>query len=443
MIGDLLRDVMVRSHVVRLNPEAPSVLMDALESTVTPGGAGNCAQYFASQRLHISFATACGPTDADITSELARFGVRVVPLANNIDVPSKTRYVVDGRVTARVDTTPKVAEIAWRHDGFAWLTMAIQQATTVTVSDYGLNCTLASPAVQSLVSSASADVPVVWDFHPRASYLPPQGVWVKFNLADFQTFATRVEATSSAAAKLEAVVGSVGRKHGWCGIVVTRGADGVVVWTHESTEVVPVDPIAIDVAIGAGDCFAACFAQELTSARGVDAAREAAATTTGYLALRDGRCAVPVGINASQLIKATRYARKTMVVASGCFDLLHAGHLDLLQAARDLGDVLVVLINSDASINRLKGSGRPAIPLEERSRVLRALRCVDAVVSFDEDTPCKALEVLRPDVYVKGSDYELDRLPERTALLRMGTRMVSVPRIRNTSTTAIIDGISR
>lgn len=107
-----------------------------------------------------------------------------------------------------------------------------------------------------------------------------------------------------------------------------------------------------------------------------------------------------------------RGAGKRLVFTNGCFDLLHRGHVAYLQAARALGDALVVGLNSDASVRKLKGPGRPVVPQGDRAAVLRALRFVDAVVVFDEDTPARLMRELKPGVYVKGGDYRVEDLPE-------------------------------
>ena len=134
---------------------------------------------------------------------------------------------------------------------------------------------------------------------------------------------------------------------------------------------------------------------------------------------------------------ATRAAGGTVVATGGCFDLLHAGHVRTLQAARLLGDCLVVCVNSDASVRRLKGGQRPIILEQDRVDLLLALECVDAVLVFDEDTPTEALRRLAPDLWVKGGDYRADDLPESAALAETGGRAVTVPYHPARSTSAL------
>ena len=139
------------------------------------------------------------------------------------------------------------------------------------------------------------------------------------------------------------------------------------------------------------------------------------------------------------LLARVRAAGGTVVATGGCFDLLHAGHVATLRAARGLGDCLVVCINSDDSVRRLKGPSRPLVTAPDRARVLEALECVDAVVVFDEDTPAEVLDRLRPDVWAKGGDYAGADLPEAAVLRRWGGQAVVLPYLDGHSTTALVE----
>jgi D-beta-D-heptose 7-phosphate kinase / D-beta-D-heptose 1-phosphate adenosyltransferase len=139
------------------------------------------------------------------------------------------------------------------------------------------------------------------------------------------------------------------------------------------------------------------------------------------------------------VISRVRARGGTVVATGGCFDLLHAGHVHTLQAARSLGDCLIVCLNSDVSVRSIKGSDRPLVPEEDRAAVLGALDCVDAVVLFDEDTPWAVLNSLRPDVFAKGGDYEVSDLPEARLLASWGGRAVVLPYVAGRSTTRLIE----
>jgi rfaE bifunctional protein nucleotidyltransferase chain/domain len=139
-----------------------------------------------------------------------------------------------------------------------------------------------------------------------------------------------------------------------------------------------------------------------------------------------------------QQVGALRAGGGRLVLTNGCFDLLHVGHVRYLQAARELGELLVVGLNSDASTRALKGPERPLVPAAERAEVLAALACVDAIVIFDEPTAETLVSALRPEIYVKGSDYAEADLPEARIVRRYGGRVCLLPAIPGISTTALI-----
>ncbi len=135
---------------------------------------------------------------------------------------------------------------------------------------------------------------------------------------------------------------------------------------------------------------------------------------------------------------------KTLVFTNGVFDILHAGHVSYLEAARALGDLLVVGLNSDESVRRLgKGPERPLNTLEDRMRVVGALRCVDAVLGFEEDTPERLISELRPDIHVKGGDYRAEDLPESSVVQGYGGKVVILPLLPGRSTTSLVKKISQ
>jgi len=138
---------------------------------------------------------------------------------------------------------------------------------------------------------------------------------------------------------------------------------------------------------------------------------------------------------------AWRDAGKCFVLTNGCFDLLHPGHIALLEAARREGDLLVVALNSDASLRGLKGAGRPVVPETERAEALLALEAVDRVVLYDEPTPIEAIRTLLPDVLVKGADWATDQVVGRDEVEEAGGRLVRVALVPGRSTTAIVDRI--
>ena len=132
-----------------------------------------------------------------------------------------------------------------------------------------------------------------------------------------------------------------------------------------------------------------------------------------------------------------------VVATNGCFDILHVGHIRSLQKAKKLGDILVVGINSDSSVKKIKGKNRPINPESERAEILAALDCLDIVSIFSEDTAEKFLEILKPDIYVKGKEYDIDNLPEAKIVQKYGGKAIKIPMVPGFSTTNTIERLKK
>jgi rfaE bifunctional protein nucleotidyltransferase chain/domain len=231
-------------------------------------------------------------------------------------------------------------------------------------------------------------------------------------------------------------------------VAVTLGSRGALLSYGEGAPmVVPAVPVSGGDPCGAGDSFAAAVTVALAGGAVTGEAVTAAVAAAGAFVARGGATAwdaVPApsvdrAPDVASLLDRVRAAGGTVVATGGCFDLLHAGHVATLRAARGLGDCLVVCINSDDSVRRLKGPSRPLVSAPDRARVLEALEFVDAVVVFDEDTPTAVLERLRPDVWAKGGDYAGADLPEAAVLQNWGGQAVVLPYLDGHSTTALVE----
>jgi D-beta-D-heptose 7-phosphate kinase/D-beta-D-heptose 1-phosphate adenosyltransferase len=210
-------------------------------------------------------------------------------------------------------------------------------------------------------------------------------------------------------------------------------------------------------AAGAGDTFVSALTLALAAGAPATAAAELASAAAAVVVAKDGttpctaeelRAAIAeehkvVGDLASlqARLAAHREQGRRIVFTNGCFDILHRGHITYLSRAKALGDVLIVGLNADESIRRLKGEQRPINTLEDRAGVMAALSCVDHIVPFAEDTPAELLKVVRPDVFVKGGDYSRETLPEAALVEELGGRVVILGYLENRSTTSIIERI--
>ena len=470
VLGDALLDVDVDGTVERVSPDAPVPVLDERGCRVRPGGAALAAELLARDGHEVVLVCPLAHDEpAEQLLAALHHGVNVLTLPYSGQTPTKRRFRAGGQSLLRVDTgstgdvgepPPAVADV-------------LRSARGVLVADYGRGAT-SHPTLRDWLAGLGTDgidgrgrsprVPVVWDPHPRGA-APVAGVRLATpNAAEAQTFAAELGAhlpgppgglgaVSAAAAALV---------HGWHSqaVTVTVGPRGALV-SYGSGAPVVVPARAVDRAdgvdtCGAGDRFAtaalAAMADGAVTTEAVQAAVEAA---TDYVAAggaaglsptietdrTDRRQGRPADLGAEAYADRVRSAGGTVVATGGCFDLLHAGHVESLRAARSLGDCLVVCLNSDASVRRLKGPGRPVVPEADRARLLQALEFVDAVLVFDEDTPEQALRRLRPDVWAKGGDYAGADLPEAAVLADWDGAVVVLPYLLGRSTTRIVDAL--
>jgi rfaE bifunctional protein nucleotidyltransferase chain/domain len=321
---------------------------------------------------------------------------------------------------------------------------AIEWADAVLVADYGRGVAAGDGLRTAVRRAAARGVPVVWDPHPRGVRPAPGVTLATPNDAEARGFAADVEGDGPHAAIARGEALRARWRSSW--IAVTRGADGAVLVGADGPPLaVPAQRVPVGDPCGAGDRFAARAAEALGAGAGVpEAVRAAVAAASAFVAAGGAACAtgsdtVAPAPDAEGVIARVRAQGGTVVATGGCFDLLHPGHVHTLQAARALGDCLVVCLNSDASARRLKGPRRPVVGQEDRAAVLAALGCVDAVAIFDEDTPVEILRRLRPDLWVKGGDYSVRDLPEADVLASWGGRAVVLPFVEGRSTSRLIE----
>ncbi|MGV0741561.1 D-glycero-beta-D-manno-heptose 1-phosphate adenylyltransferase [Mycolicibacterium sp. XJ870] len=443
IVGDCMLDVDIEGSATRLSPEAPVPVVDAERIWQRPGGAGLAAVLAARVEADVVLVTAIAD-DADgrrLIELLGSAGVTVLPLPMSGTTVCKTRIRAVGQSMLRLDYGDG---IACGDDVPAPVAAVLEHARAVCVADYGRGVS-AHPGVRRLLSRVGDRVPLVWDPHPRGAQ-PVPGCWL--------VTPNQAEAGQQSADALR-------RQWQARAVSVTLGAKGAVL----ATETAPSTQISIPGSAfagagrsdtcGAGDRFAVAATLALADgedvgpvvAGAVDAASRFVATG-GAVGVSSpatfgaqggaGTETAPVVADVAEVRDRLRYRSRRLVATGGCFDLLHTGHVRLLHQARQLGDALVVLLNSDASVRSLKGPSRPVMAEADRARVLSALACVDAVVIFDESSPERQLERLRPDVWVKGGDYTEADLPEAPVVRRHGGEVVLLPTVAGYSSSKLI-----
>lgn len=431
VVGDSLLDRDLVGSVERLAPDAPvPVVVDPAQRS-RPGGAGLAALLAARDGREVVLVTAlCDDAGGrELRVLLEAEGVEVLDTGSAGSTAEKVRVRAGGHPLVRLDRGG---------DGRPGDLTGDLPDGTVLVSDYGRGVT-ALPGLRAALRGRR----VVWDPHPRGAG-PVEGcALVTPNAAEAEG------AAPGASGGLLAVTTTRARRlqQEWAAraVAVTLGDRGALLVQGDGPPtVVPAPGVPCSDPCGAGDRFASAAAGLLADGALVSEAVQGAVLAAASFVAAGGAAALGATTPAQQGVSAVervRAAGGTVVATGGCFDLLHAGHVGVLQQARRLGDCLVVCLNSDASVRRLKGPSRPLQPQADRARVLAALGCVDDVVVFDEDTPVPLLERLRPDVWVKGGDYT--DLPEAAVVERWGGQAVVLPYLAGRSTTSLIREAAR
>lgn len=444
VVGDALLDRDLEGHVHRVSPDAPVPVVDDAITTDRPGGAALAALMAAHDGADVTLVCALGQDEdgAALAMLVERAGVELIDLGSPRPTPVKVRIRADGRTVLRLDRSRPAAAAPVPLDLAA--RRALAQADGVLVADYGYG--VAGSDLCTALALTVSRTPVVWDPHPRGGAPAVGAALVTPNRGEAARLVPEVTGDDLRAcaerARRLVVRWDVGA------VSVTRGAAGALVLRQRGGPVAVPPPTVSDLdPCGAGDRFAVAAALALADgSETVEAVRAGVDAASAYVAAGGALAlgAAPAApATAADVAERVRRRGGTVVATGGCFDLLHAGHVRMLERARRLGDCLIVLVNDDASVCRLKGAGRPIVTASDRAAVLAGLACVDAVQLFGEDTPVAALERLRPDVFCKGGDYEDVDIPEAAAVRAWGGEFVALPFDVGRSTTGLIQEVLR
>lgn len=482
VVGDALLDRDLDGVAARLCPDAPVPVLEDVLETLRPGGAGLAALLAAQDGRDVVLVTALARDDAgDRLRELLADRVELVDLGLDGSTPEKVRVRAAGQSVVRLDHGGAPGRPG-RPD--AAVDRLLARAGAVLVADYGRGV---ADVARPLLAARAGAVPIVWDPHPRGRAPVPGVRLATPNVAEAERFAGDDVGGGlvPGLARTGALATRLVERWAAGAVAVTMGERGALLSYGPGVPlVVPAPPVGARDTCGAGDRFAATAAGAVlegalpseavaaavaaasafvrAGAAGAVGAGARSSTTSpgGTSTPPGGTSGAPDGSprTARSVVAATRAAGGTVVATGGCFDLLHAGHVDLLRSARQLGDCLVVCLNSDASVRRIKGTGgsgaagtaggglggmargaRPLVAQEDRARVLAALSSVDAVVIFEEDTPDAVLGELRPDIWAKGGDYAGTDLPEAATLAAWGGQAVLLPYLDGRSTSRLVE----
>ena len=466
VVGDVMLDVDLSGEATRLSPDAPVPVVDVSAVRRRAGGAGLVARMLAQDGWPVTLVTVLGDDDAGSQLRKHLAGVRLVAGASGYPSPVKTRVRAGSHPVVRFDQgcektpVPEVSPAMLR---------AVEKAGVVIVADYGRGLA-ANPQLRDLLARLAGQVPIIWDPHPSGPEPVPGVAVVTPNISE-ATKAAQAAGVNLPVAEDPATAAAEVLLERWRSqaVLVTKGEEGAVLLRKgdASSRAVPAPRVEAGDPCGAGDRLAASLAVHLLAGRDLPEAAALAVHDAADFLASGGVSALPeAGIDDEEeghgtarvrtapgpgrrttepllLARSVRESGGKVVATGGCFDLIHAGHIRSLAAARELGDCLIVCLNSDDSVRRLKGPERPIIGQHDRAELLLAMECVDAVMVFDEDTPEAALDRLRPDIWVKGGDYKGSRLPEAELVESWGGRCLTVPFHPARSTTGLADALAK
>ncbi|MFK7160328.1 bifunctional D-glycero-beta-D-manno-heptose-7-phosphate kinase/D-glycero-beta-D-manno-heptose 1-phosphate adenylyltransferase HldE [Marinospirillum sp. MEB164] len=453
--GDVMLDRYWQGPTQRISPEAPVPVVKVAQRDDRPGGAANVALNLASLGAAVSLVGVIGNDEAGacLTSSLEARGVTPC-FDQQPDQPTLTKLRIMSRnqQLIRLDFEQPIEAGAGLQQVYQ---QALAQTDLVILSDYAKG-TLAD--VGTLIALARAQGKKVLvdpkgeDFsrYRGATLLTP-------NMHEFEL----VVGPCADDAELERRALDLIAELELEALLITRSEKGMSLIRPDQPALhLPTRAQEIFDVTGAGDTVIAVLGLALASGHQEDEAVMLANLAAGLVVAKPGTATINIAeiyaalhsdklieygvLNEETLVEAIRAAQargEKVVMTNGCFDLLHAGHVAYLEEARQLGDRLIVAVNSDASVSRLKGPTRPINPVDQRMKVLAGLQAVDWVVPFAEDTPARLIERLLPDVLVKGGDYQIDQIAGAEAVMAAGGEVKVLSFVDGVSTTAIVHSI--
>lgn len=465
-VGDVMLDRFVYGEVERISPEAPIPVLRIEREAVTVGGAGNVARNLSALGTETRLFGVVGDDPAGREAAEVLSFERAVGLSLIADsarpTTVKTRFIAGGQQLLRTDEEQLTAlsdELLGQLSREVTASIADENCGALILSDYGKGVLTDAMIAAAMDAARAAGIPIVVD---------PKGVdFTRYRGAGVITPNRReLGAASRMPVESDAEVAAAARHLietcGLDAVIATRGADGMTVVS--GTDEVHLPALAREVfdVSGAGDTVVATVAAGLAAGMNVVDAAQLANVAAGLVVAKVGTAVVRIDELADGLGGAPGLAAKIMDTAglqeriaqwrarglsvgftNGCFDIVHPGHISLIEQASGACDRLIVALNDDASVKRLKGEGRPVQPEGARARVIASLTGVDGVVLFAEDTPLALIEAIRPDVLVKGADYSVDEVVGGELVASYGGRVVLAELVDGFSTTDTISRIAR
>lgn len=466
VLGDAMLDNYLRGTSQRLCQEAPVPIVDIQEITSVPGGAANTAVNLHSLGTQVAFLSVIGE-DHEGSMLIESLEQHKVSTEHVLRVPNrktlaKQRIVASSQVVVRFDqgsTFPLDTETETQL--IERLVGLFTESQAVVISDYTYG--VLTPRIVNVLDALQQKDPrlVLVDSKRPSMYRSLKTTAIKLNYEE----TLQLLGLEKAQQDMERVAQV--REQGKNVLEMTGAQIAAITLDHHGSFIFRRDeetpyrtyakPEPNSQAAGAGDTFISALAASLAAGAPVEQAAEIASAAASIVVSKSGTAAcfadelrdhfsihgkfIDDNFQLALRVGFHRRAGRKIVFTNGCFDILHRGHIGYLNRAKALGDVLIVGLNSDESIRRLKGEERPINSLEDRAQILAALSCVDHIVSFTNDTPHELISMIHPDIFVKGGDYTRETLPEASLVEQFGGRVEILPYWENYSTTSVIEKI--
>lgn len=464
VIGDLMLDEYLWGKTDRISPEAPVQVVDIVREELRLGGAGNVVNNLVTLGAQVSVCSVVGDDENGWTllKDFSRRNVAIEAIFRDSGrrTSRKTRVVAANQQIVRIDRESRIPLSPEMESTVCqWITANVPSFQVVLLSDY-LKGVLTPRVIATVVAVAKEHgIPVLAD---------PKGIDYSRYTGTTILTPNRKEAEAASGItindelSLTAAANNIMNSTGLEYLLITRSEEGMSLFSL-TAPVVHIPTVAREVfdVSGAGDTVLAVLAAALASGMEMPEAAALANVAAGIAVSKLGTSTVsPDEIIACiaqshsdsdgkiksqetlvRILSDKKASGKKIVFTNGCFDLLHAGHVKYLQKARKLGDLLILGLNSDASVRRLKGEKRPLISEDERAHILAALDCIDYVVMFDEDTPLNLITALKPHILAKGGDYTADAVVGKDVVEAYGGSVELVSFVDGKSTTNIIERV--
>lgn len=463
VIGDLLLDQYIEGGIERISPEAPVQVVKVAREYSRLGGAANVANGLTALGVKVTIGGIIGSDSAgEMLLNLCKsrgIGTEAVKTVKDRPTICKLRVLSRGQQMIRLDWEQTLAIDEQTENRILSALDCTDPPDAVVLSDYAKGV-LTDTLIRAIISRADSHGACVAVDPKSGKFARYKGATVVTpNLGEFREVTdgpVDTEDDESMASAAERICENSGIKS----LLVTMGEAGMALWTRkEGLQRIEASAREVYDVTGAGDTVMAALALGLASRADLHTAALVSNAAAGIAVGKAGTAVVEPAelIEAlfpaardkildsgmlEQRLRLWRMQQKKIVFTNGCFDLLHAGHLHILNQASSLGDVLLVGINTDDSIRRLnKGADRPLIPQQERAAIVAALDCVNAVILFDNDTPLELIKTIKPDVLVKGSDYSIDQVVGREEVEAYGGQVRLVDLLPDKSTSSLIERI--